>query len=95
MVMMDGIDQSAATQVTPGQIRAARALLGWSQHEAAIACGLGVATLARLERRQVESESSTIAAVMEAFEAHGIVFISQGDLLGVALAPSVTSDQPK
>lgn len=80
-------------QVTPGQVRAARALLGWSQLEAATASGLGVATLARLERSQVEPENSTIAAVVKAFEANGIVFIGEGELLGVAIVRTDGSSQ--
>ncbi|WIJ25061.1 helix-turn-helix domain-containing protein [Devosia sp. RR2S18] len=71
--------------VTSGQIRAARAFLGWSREEAASACGVSRATLARLEQSDHLLKSSTLASILQAFEARGVVFFQDQWGCGVAL----------
>jgi len=70
------------------QIRAARALLGWSQTELARTAGVGLATLQRIEQNDgvVKGNFSTILKIQKALEQAGIVF-TDGDAgeIGVRL----------
>lgn len=65
--------------VTPRQIRAARALLDWSQQELADKAIVSLNALARLERGAVDPRMSTMAAVEKALTKAGIEFISAGE----------------
>ncbi len=61
---------------TSRQIRAARALLGWSQQELADRAIVSTNALIRLERGTVDSRLSTLTAVERALIKGGIEFIS-------------------
>ena len=67
--------------LTATQIRAARALLGWSQPALAAAAGVSLPTIVRMEGRQGPGRSSAanVYAVQKALEDAGVVFIPQGD----------------
>jgi transcriptional regulator with XRE-family HTH domain len=58
------------------QIRAARALLGWSQGQLARRAGVGPATLQRIEQSDgiVKGNFSTIIKIQKALEEAGIHF---------------------
>jgi transcriptional regulator with XRE-family HTH domain len=58
------------------QIRAARAILGWSQDQLAQRAGIGLATLRRIEQGEglVKGNFSTILKIQKAFEQAGINF---------------------
>ncbi len=58
------------------QIRAARALLGWSQTKLARAAGVGLATLQRLEQSDgvVKGNFATVLKIQKALEGAGISF---------------------
>ena len=58
------------------QIRAARAILGWSQDQLAQRAGIGLATLRRIEQGEglVKGNFSTILKIQKAFEQAGISF---------------------
>jgi transcriptional regulator with XRE-family HTH domain len=58
------------------QIRAARALLGWSQGKLARAAGIGLTTLQRVEQNEgmVKGNFSTIHKIQRALEQAGIHF---------------------
>jgi transcriptional regulator with XRE-family HTH domain len=58
------------------QIRAARALLGWSQTKLARAAGVGLATLQRIEQNEgvVKGNFSTILKIQNVLEQAGIQF---------------------
>jgi transcriptional regulator with XRE-family HTH domain len=58
------------------QIRAARALLGWSQNQLARRAGVGPATLQRIEQSNgiVKGNFSTILKIQKALEQAGIHF---------------------
>ena len=58
------------------QIRAARALLGWSQNKLARAAGIGLATLQRIEQNEgvVKGNFSTILKIQNVLEHGGIHF---------------------
>ena len=66
----------ARMAVSPRQIRAARAMLGWSQAELAQKAGVHRNALARLEVGRTDPRVSTLDAVVAALEAHGVTFIA-------------------
>jgi transcriptional regulator with XRE-family HTH domain len=65
--------------ITPRQIRAARALLGWSQQELADKAIVSLNALARLERGTVDARMSTLAAVEKALIKAGVELLSAGE----------------
>ena len=67
--------------ITSRQIRAARALLGWSQQQLADKAIVSVNALARLERGEVDPRMSTLSAVHKALMEAGIEFLP-ADLKG-------------
>lgn len=62
--------------ITPRQIRAARALLGWSQQQLADKAIVSLNAVTRLEKGKVDSRMSTISAIQKALTKAGIEFIS-------------------
>jgi ribosome-binding protein aMBF1 (putative translation factor) len=58
------------------QIRAARALLGWSQDKLAKRAAIGLATLRRIEQKEgiAKGNFSTIIKIQKALEQAGIHF---------------------
>lgn len=68
----------------PNQVRAARALLGWSREQLSAACSTPIRTLDRLEKGEGAPQQRTLAAVAAALEAAGVVF-TNGDEPGVKL----------
>jgi len=65
--------------ITSRQIKAARALLGWSQQDLADRAIVSLNALTRLERGQVDSRSSTLISLETALIRAGIEFIPAGD----------------
>ncbi|MBS0277856.1 MAG: helix-turn-helix domain-containing protein [Proteobacteria bacterium] len=61
--------------ITPRQIRAARALLGWSQQQLADKAIVSLNAVTRLERGEVDPRVSTVEAVQRAIEKAGVEFI--------------------
>lgn len=70
--------------VTAAQIRAARALLGWSGADLAQAAGLSLQTIRRMESELGPGRSSAanVDAVQRALETKGVVFLSPDDAGG-------------
>jgi predicted transcriptional regulator len=68
--------RNPAGMISARQIRAARALLGWSQQDLADRAIISVNALRRLEGEQVDPRLSTIAAVKTALESAGVDFLS-------------------
>lgn len=66
--------------ITPGQIRAARGLLDWTQTELAKAAGLSEVAVKNLERGRTDPRASTLTAIQEAFGRAGVVFLDVGDI---------------
>lgn len=62
--------------ITPRQIRAARALLGWSQQQLADRAIVSLNALARLEKGIVDSRVSTVAAIQKALVKAGVEFLN-------------------
>ena len=71
--------------MTPKQVRAARALLGWSQADLATEAGLGITTIADFELERRRSSFKTMGAIREALERSGVQF-TFGKRPGVRLA---------
>ena len=69
------------------QIRAARALLGWTQSHLAKAAKVNVATIRRIEGREgsVMAYTSTLVRIQSAFEKAGIRFIDKDSEGGIGL----------
>lgn len=64
------------------QIRAARALLNWSQGELVEKSGLSLTTIRRMEDDKIGPERSSagnVAAVTKIIEDAGVVFLNEGD----------------
>jgi predicted transcriptional regulator len=61
--------------ITPRQIRAARALLGWSQQRLADKAIVSLNALSRLEKGGVDSRLSTVLAIQKALVKAGIEFL--------------------
>ena len=71
--------------MTSAQIRAARALLGWSQTELAKAAGLSRPTIDRAERTGAVSDDA-LATMRKAMEKAGVIFQDEnGEGPGVRL----------
>jgi predicted transcriptional regulator len=62
--------------ITARQIRAARALLGWSQQQLADKAIVSLNAVARLEKGMVDSRVSTVLAIQKALAKAGIEFLA-------------------
>jgi predicted transcriptional regulator len=62
--------------ITPRQIRAARALLGWSQQQLADKAIVSLNAVARLEKGIVDSRVSTVLAIRKALAKAGVEFLN-------------------
>jgi transcriptional regulator with XRE-family HTH domain len=62
------------------QIKAARALVGWSQEDLARRSGVSYPTIARLESNdgEIGGRADTAAKIITAFEAAGVEFTNGG-----------------
>lgn len=75
-------------KVSIEQVKAARALLRWSQADLAGASGISLPTIKRLEAAtgEIGGRDDTAAAISAALEAAGVEFIPEnGDGVGVRL----------
>jgi transcriptional regulator with XRE-family HTH domain len=66
--------------ITAGQIRAARALIGWRQSDLAKKSGISEIAIKAIESRGTDPRASTLQAIQGAFEKAGVVFLSPGDI---------------
>src|SRR4051812_15402228 len=62
--------------ITARQIRAARALLGWSQQQLADTAIVSLNAVARLEKGVVDSRVSTVLAIQKALSKAGVEFLT-------------------
>jgi predicted transcriptional regulator len=68
--------------ITARQIRAGRALLGWSQQELADRALLSRNAVAQVERGEVDPRTSTLQAVRRVLEKGGVIFVAASGRLG-------------
>lgn len=77
--------------IQPEQVRAARALLNWSQHDLATAAGVARATIAEFEGGRRTPIANNLAALRNALEVAGVIFIeANGEGPGVRLRKEAT-----
>lgn len=67
----------AAAMISASQIRAARALLGWTQGHLAKTASLSLAVVNNVERSVTDPRRSTLVAIQAALENGGVEFISE------------------
>lgn len=65
--------------ITPAQIRAARALIGWKQSDLASASGVSEISIKNIERGATDAKSSTLAAIQDALLKAGVAILEPGD----------------
>jgi predicted transcriptional regulator len=65
--------------ISAGQIRAARALIGWKQVDLAKAARVSDVSIKNIERGVTDPRASTLEAIQTAFEKAGVVFLDAGD----------------
>lgn len=69
--------------ISARQIKAARALIGFSQLELAARAGVGIATLKRLElSSEIRGQAGTLAKLETALVEEGVVFVPSDGTLG-------------
>lgn len=61
------------------QVRAARAMLGWSREELLDASGISMSALLRMEGNMADSRGSTLNKVVRALNQAGIEFVTRDD----------------
>lgn len=64
--------------ITPAQIRAARAGLGWLQSDLASRAGVHVRTIKQIENGKAAPQAATAAGIIRAFASAGLTFGSDG-----------------
>ncbi|MBI2969547.1 MAG: helix-turn-helix transcriptional regulator [Gammaproteobacteria bacterium] len=66
--------------ITPGQMKAARALLGWDQRQLAEASGVSLPTVQRMETSNgnVRGNVDTLVKVVDALQRAGVELINEG-----------------
>lgn len=80
-------------EVTPEDVRAARALAQWSQDDLAKAAGVGVSTIADFEKATRKPIANNLDAIRRAFERVNIVFTPAGPAIyGVVVLYLMTED---
>jgi transcriptional regulator with XRE-family HTH domain len=74
-----GALQKSILKVSIRQIKAARALLAWSQEQLAVAADVSIPTIKRLEAREglLGGRDETGAKIRMALETAGVVFIDE------------------
>jgi len=72
-------------EIDTAQIRAARALLDWTQTDLATAAKIALPTVKRYETGVRTPIPIIIAAILRAFEDAGIIFENDGKHIGVKL----------
>lgn len=83
------ISSSSPIDLTPQHVKAARALLAWSQQDLAKAAKVATSTVADFERGQRTPVANNAQAIRAALEGAGIRFLPTGAVIGPAV-PIVT-----
>ena len=88
------MEKSGVSMLFSEQIRAARALLGWSARELADRAGLHITTIQRMENGHgpISGNIRTIRRIQQTLESGGAEFIDDEDEPGVRLRYNDTAD---
>lgn len=73
-----GSSRYGVEMITPAQIRAARALIGWRQADLAAASGVSEVSVKKIERGMTDARGSTLIKIETAFVAAGVIFLHPG-----------------
>jgi transcriptional regulator with XRE-family HTH domain len=68
--------------LTAAQLRAARALLGWSRETLAARSGTGAETIKNFELRGSDPKQGTVQKWQRALQAGGVIFQDEDDVAG-------------
>jgi transcriptional regulator with XRE-family HTH domain len=80
------LPKKESTMIDGRQIRAARAMLGWSREDLLKASGISMSALLRMEGALADSRGSTLNKVVKALSLAGIEFVTRDDgAIGVIL----------
>ena len=71
--------------LTAEQVRAARALMGWSRKELPLSRVFRQGTLKAIETGRTDYRLSTLRKLMHAFEAHGVAFHKEDGWSGIVI----------
>jgi transcriptional regulator with XRE-family HTH domain len=82
------------SDLIPRHVRAARALLAWSQQDLAKAAGVATSTVADFERSHRTPVANNAQAIRGALEGAGIRFLPTGAVIGPAVPVMATSGRP-
>lgn len=85
---------SPPSELTPKHVRAARALLAWSQQDLAKAAGVATSTVADFERGQRTPVANNAQAIRSALESAGIRFLATGAVIGPPIPTIKPSERP-
>lgn len=77
--------QGDGPSLRPQQLRAARAILGWSAEALAQEAGVSTATIRRYETIGEHMKEATVSAIVAALARHGLVLISSSTETGLKL----------
>ncbi|WP_255319404.1 helix-turn-helix domain-containing protein [Acetobacter indonesiensis] len=85
---------SPSPNLTPKHIRAARALLAWSQRDLAKAAKVATSTVADFERGSRTPVANNAQAIRDALETAGIRFLPTGAVIGPPISMLTPSNRP-
>lgn len=91
---MTMIKSSQISELTPKHVRAARALLAWSQQDLAKNASVATSTIADFERGHRTPVANNAQAIRSALETAGVRFLPTGAVIGPAIPPMHVSDRP-
>src|SRR5438132_4387693 len=86
--------QSSPEGLAPRHVKAARALLAWSQQDLAKAAKVATSTVADFERGQRTPVANNAQAIRAALEAAGIRFLPTGAIIGPAIPAIPRTNRP-
>lgn len=92
--MTQVLDNSASPSLDPRRVRAARALLAWSQQDLAKAAGVATSTVADFERGQRTPVANNAEAIRSALESAGVQLLPTGAIVGPPLPVPFESERP-
>ncbi len=72
--------------LTAEQVRAARALMGWSRKDLAIVSGVSQGTIKAIETGRTDYRLSTLHKLTRTFEAHGVSFLKENGWSGIVIS---------
>jgi transcriptional regulator with XRE-family HTH domain len=74
------------------QIRAARALMGWTQFDLEAASGVSEISITNIERGATDPRFSMLDAIRRALASGGVVFLADGDMRDGGPGVTLTRD---